>query len=185
MYGLINSAIRALVISKHGAEQWERVRTSSGLASDTFNTMDAYPDEMTGRLVGTAASVLGIEADSFMEDLGDFWVSYTSTQGYGPLLEACGESLREALFSLDALHARVGRSFPKLIPPSFRCETIDEQLLRMHYYTRRRGMCPMIPGLLNGLARHFGSTLSIRHDTCVREGADHCEFILQLHSDNT
>jgi hypothetical protein len=180
MYGLINAAIQELVTSRHGAPLWEQIRKDSGVTSSTFNSMTPYPDELTAALVGNAATVLGIQPDDFLAALGEFWVSYTSTQGYGPLLEACGESLREALFSLDALHARVGRSFPRLVPPSFRCESIDDHALRMHYYTRRQGICPMVPGLLRGLARHFSTTITVQHDKCVRAGADHCEFLLQL-----
>jgi len=74
----------------------------------------------------------------------------------------------------------VGQSFPKLRPPSFRFDVIDDDLIRMHYHTAREGLCPMVIGLLNGLAKRFESELKIEHDRCKRSGAEHCEFLLTL-----
>jgi predicted hydrocarbon binding protein len=142
--------------------------------------MDSYPDELTYKLVGAASEVLGISADDALTAFGEFWVLYTGNAGYGDIMEMAGGNLRDFLFNLDNLHTRVGQSFTKLRPPSFRFDVIDDDVLRMHYLTERAGLCPMVIGLLNGLAKRFKSELAIEHDRCKRNGAEHCEFLLTL-----
>jgi len=76
------------------------------------------------------------------------------------------------------LHARVGRSFPRLRPPSFRFDQIDEHDLRMHYVSERQGLCPMIFGLLRGLSRRFKTEVNVLEEVCARHGAAHCQFLI-------
>jgi hypothetical protein len=180
MYGLVNAAIQELVVSKFGKDKWEAIKQKVGVDISAFSRMDSYPDELTYKLVGATSEVLGISPDDALTAFGEFWVLYTGNAGYGDIMEMAGGNLRDFLFNLDNLHTRVGQSFPKLRPPSFRFDVIDDDVLRMHYLTDRGGLCPMVIGLLNGLAKRFKSELTIEHDRCRRQGAEHCEFLLTL-----
>jgi Haem-NO-binding len=142
--------------------------------------MDPYPDELTYRLVGETAATMAMSLDTVLDGFGEHWVEYTAAQGYGPMFDIAGDSLRDFLLSLDELHVRVGRSFPKLVPPSFRFETLNPHTLRMHYLSQRKGLCPMIPGLLRGLSSRFKTPIQVMEDACARRGADHCEFVVIL-----
>ena len=178
MYGLLNAALKEFVVAKHGESTWSAVTQRAGVGSVQFNKMDPYPDELTYRLVGESVATTGVAADAFLDGFGEYWVEYTATQGYGPLFDIAGDSLRDFLLSLDDLHARVGRSFPKLVPPSFRFDTSNPHALRMHYLSQRKGLCPMIPGLLRGLSSLFKTPIQVLEDACARRGADHCEFMV-------
>lgn len=180
MYGLVNAAVQDLVVSQFGKDKWEAIKAKVGLDLAAFSRMDPYPDELTYKLVGATSEVLGISADDALKAFGEFWVLYTGTAGYGDIMEMAGSSLKDFLFNLDNLHTRVGQGFPKLRPPSFRFDVIDEGLLRMHYLSTRDGLCPMVVGLLNGLAKRFKTELEIEHDRCKRNGAEHCEFLLTV-----
>ncbi|HMJ12574.1 MAG TPA: heme NO-binding domain-containing protein [Polyangiaceae bacterium] len=180
MYGLINAALKQFVLEAHGAEVWDRIAASVAPGIAQFDKMSPYPDELTFRIVASASELTAIDADVLLGDFGDFWVSYTSEQGYGPMFDVAGDSLRDFLLSLDTLHARVGRSFPKLRPPSFRFDTIDPSTMRMHYVSSRSGLCPMVFGLLRGLGRRFATEITVREDVCARRGAAHCEFVVGL-----
>jgi len=179
MYGLINAALKQFVLDNHGGDVWERIASAAAPGITQFDTMSPYPDEMTTRILASASELTAIDADVLLNDFGEFWVRYTSDQGYGPMFEIA-DSLHEFLLSLDLLHARVGRSFPKLRPPSFRFDTIDPTTLRMHYLSSRAGLCPMVFGLLRGLGRRFATDVSVSEDVCARRGAAHCEFIVGL-----
>jgi hypothetical protein len=176
MYGLLNGALKEFVVGKYGPEIWQAIGETAAVGITHFNKMDAYPDELTYSIVDAASAATGQSTDEFMNLFGEFWVFYTAQQGYGPLFEIAGDSLRDFLASLDALHVRVGRSFPKLRPPSFRFEDIDANTLRMHYHSSRRGLCPLVPGLLRGLSLRFKTQITVQEDACARRGADHCEF---------
>jgi predicted hydrocarbon binding protein len=180
MYGLVNAAVQELVESRFGVEAWGQIRQRAGVPIAVFSRMDAYPDAVTFQLVAAASEVLGLTPDQVMEAFGEFWVLYTGREGYGHLFAMGGDTLREFLLNLDELHSRVGQNFAQLRPPSFQFEEAPGGRLLMHYLTEREGLCPMVRGLLWGLAQHFRTALAVEHPRCRREGAAHCEFLLQI-----
>jgi hypothetical protein len=178
MYGLLNAALKEFVVATYGADTWQRVIGEVAPGIENFNKMDPYPDELTVGLVSHASAVSGASVDDLLDKFGEFWVHYTNEQGYGPLFEIAGDSLPDFLMSLNTLHMRVGRSFPKLQPPNFRFDRMDAHSLRMHYLSTRKNLCPMIPGLLRGLSVRFQTSLHVVEDRCSRRDAEHCEFVL-------
>jgi hypothetical protein len=181
MYGMVNAAIQQLVSSRFGEAKWDEIKTKSGVEIDEFTRMSQYPDEITYKLVGAASDVLGLSPDDVMKAFGEFWVLYTGQAGYGHLFGMAGSSLRDFLLNLDNLHSRVGQNFKELVPPSFTYDEVGKDTLRMHYHSQRAGLCPLVVGLLQGLAARFNSSLEIEHPQCSRTGADHCEFLLTFH----
>ena len=180
MYGLVNAAFRELIVSLYGLDLWERVRLAVVPDEDTFSPMEQYPDEITYQMVQRACEFTGCSSDDLLIKFGELWVIYTARQGYGALFDIAGDSLPDFLMALNDLHARVGRNFPKLRPPTFRFDVIDPSTMRMHYLTRRPGLCPFVRGLLQGLSERFRTPVAVEHPVCSRLGADHCEFILKL-----
>jgi predicted hydrocarbon binding protein len=178
MYGLLNAALKEFVVESYGAEVWQRIASDTAPGIGEFNKLAPYPDALTYSMVGRTCEEMGSSFETLMFAFGEFWVRYTDSQGYGSLFEIAGDSLREFVMALDALHARVAKGFPKLQPPSLRCEPVGERDLRMHYVTSRTGLCPMIPGILSGLSKRFKTRLDVTHPVCARQGAPHCEFLL-------
>ncbi|HTU56848.1 MAG TPA: heme NO-binding domain-containing protein, partial [Polyangiales bacterium] len=182
MYGLVNAAFRELIVSLYGHDQWERVRLAVVPDEDTFSAMEQYPDEITYQMVQRTCEITGCSSDDLLIKFGELWVVYTDRQGYGALFEIAGPSLPDFLMALNDLHARVGRNFPKLRPPTFRFDVIDSvafgsraesrvSTLRMHYLTRRTGLCPFVRGLLQGLSARFRTPVAVEHPVCQRLGA--------------
>ena len=58
MYGLANKALEQLVTSRFGEEAWETVKRNAGVDVDVFVSMEAYPDDVTYKLVRSASEVL-------------------------------------------------------------------------------------------------------------------------------
>ena len=180
MYGLVNAAFRELIVSRYGNEQWEKIREAVVPDVESFSRMEQHPDEITYRMVERAAELTGIPQRELLVKFGELWVIYTDREGYGSLFDIAGDSLPDFLLSLNELHERVGRNFPKLRPPKFQFEVIDHKTLRMHYLTRREGLCPFVVGLLQGLSLRFRTPLTVQELACRASGAEHCEFLLKL-----
>jgi predicted hydrocarbon binding protein len=180
MYGLVNAAFRELIVSYYGAVKWDEIRAHAGVRDDQFSKMGAYPDEVTYRMVSSAAQTLGISGEQVLIAFGQHWVTYTDQEGYAALFEIAGDSLPDFLLSLDDLHVRVGQNFPRLKPPSFRFDVIDRTTMRMHYLTSREGLCPFVQGLLLGLSARFRTPLEVEQVECRAHGADHCVFMLRF-----
>ncbi|MAC19231.1 MAG: heme NO-binding protein [Phycisphaerae bacterium] len=176
MYGLINKAIRGLVVEQFGQEAWDRIRRRAEIEDDDFVSMTNYDDSLTYDLVGAASEELGLGADAILEGFGGYWVRYTGVEGYGHLLDSAGSSLPEFLANLDQMHARVKLAFPDLKPPRFRVSDSDEAGLVLHYYSHRPGLAPLVIGLVKGLADRFGDVVEVEHLPMNTDGDEHDAF---------
>ena len=180
MYGLANKGFEDLVRSRFGEDTWETIKRNAGVDIDVFVSMDAYPDDVTYKLVGAASEVLGMSVEEVLKAFGEHWVLYTGKEGYGEMLKMAGNTLPTFLQNVDNLHTRVGHLFPGMTPPSFRCTDIRENSLRLHYYSARQGLAPMVIGLVNGLAVMFKTEIDITQTSSRSQGADHDEFLITL-----
>ncbi|OUC11680.1 MAG: heme NO-binding protein [Alkalinema sp. CACIAM 70d] len=180
MYGLVNKAISDMVKSHFGEQIWQQIREKAEVETDTFIRMEGYPDDVTHRLVKAASEVLELSPAQIMEAFGEFWVQFTASEGYGELMDMSGDDLPEFLQNLDNLHARVGVSFPKLRPPSFDCNEVDDQVLSLEYRSEREGLAPMVVGLVKGLGTRFDTEVNISQVESKDSGADHDEFLIHF-----
>ena len=178
MYGLINKAIRDLVLSRFGDAKWDEIRRKAEVTDADFVSMETYPDETTYRLVGAASEVLNRPAEQVLELFGEYWTVYSAEAGYGHLLEFAGNNLVDFLRNLDNMHTRVALTFPKLDPPSFRVGDVTDSSLRLYYHSRRPGLAPLVIGMLKGLGKRFDTPISPRLETPRGNGTDYDEFLV-------
>jgi len=180
MYGLVNLGVKELVVSKFGEDKWLRIKEIVGMKDDSFVRMKSYDDKMTYDMVAASSEVLNLKPDDVLKAFGEYWVMFTGQEGYADLFKAGGETLKEFLLNLDNLHSRIGQNFTHLIPPSFQYSNVGTNSMIMHYHSERKGLCPMVIGLLNGLAKYFKTNLEIEEITCSRKGDPHCKFSLEF-----
>ena len=179
MYGLVNTAIVDLARTVGGEQAWRAICAQAGVPPVVFVGMTAYPDDVTYRLVDAASSVLGLSREQVLIAFGRHWVRYTGQQGWGPLLQAAGDSLPEVLEGLDDLHARVRLLMPELMPPSFRCVALTPTTLRLDYWSDRPGLAPMVIGLVEGLAELLGGSATATHVQAAADGHEHDSFAVE------
>ena len=176
MYGLVNKAVEQMACSQFGVETWARIKARAEVDDEVFLSMHQYSDDVTYRLVSAASAELGLTAAEILQAFGRYWTLYTATEGYGELIKLSGSTLTEFLLNLDTMHARVGLSYPNLQPPSFQCSDITDGSLRLHYYSARHGLAPMVIGLLEGLAQMFETPIEIALVSSREQGDDHEVF---------
>jgi hypothetical protein len=105
-----------------------------------------------------------------LETFGRYWVQYVGSQAYGELMDAAGTSLGEFLENLDHMHSRVMMSYPNLRPPSFRVKSHSDKEIILHYSSERPGLCPLVVGLLYGLADRFETRIEVDSRDGTEEG---------------
>lgn len=177
MYGLVNKAVQDMICKYHGEETWAIIKHKAAIEDiDFFIGMEGYPDDVTYRLVAAASDVLGIPPQEILKAFGEYWVTYTAEEGYGELLASAGNSLPEFMENLDNLHARVGLSFPNLLPPCFESEHTTEKSMDLHYKSTRQGLAPMVIGLVHGLGKRFQTKVDITQTSYREQGAPHDTF---------
>ena len=185
MYGLLNQAVQAYVVSRHGDTMWTCVAEEVCPEDVPFLALELYPDGVTFSLVAALAAATGESADAMLADISKFFAGYFATRGYDDLMRATGGSFAQFVRNIDLLHTQVSTMFPDLKVPSFRVTDESGMSLRLHYYSSREGLAPMVVGLLQGVAARFGQELQISHDVIRGSGADHDEFFLEFQPGRT
>lgn len=177
MYGLVNQAVREMVITNYGEEKWEAIRENAG-TDDVFIAMDQYPDNVTTGLVGGACAVLGAQPEQVLDAFGEFWVDFTG-RAYGELFEMAGDSFVDFLKNLNDLHTRVEQMMPDLAPPSFMITDEMPGEFKLQYHSKRDGLHPMINGLLRGLGKRFHTRVESTRIRGREDGLTFDEFLVK------
>jgi len=165
MYGLVNQAVRDLVIKVAGEGGWQEIRRKAGVEVDTFVAMESYPDALTYSLVGAASQALAMDPAAVLRAFGKHWIQYTAAEGYGALMDMFGEDYFEALANINQLHARIGLTMPHLSAPTFKIRQESADQCYIEYISSRKGLAPMMLGLLEGLAEKHHVKVNIEHVT--------------------
>jgi hypothetical protein len=178
MYGMINKAVQELVTTKFGEDKWREIHRKANVTEPAFINMVKYPDEMTYRLVGAASEVLGAPPEAIMEAFGEYWTVYSAEKGFGYLLDFAGDNIVDFLTNLDNMHTRVALTFPDLEPPSFRVTEQTPSSVRLHYYSKRAGLGPVVIGMIKGLGKRLNTPVTVKREKSRNEGHDHDEFLI-------
>jgi hypothetical protein len=161
MYGMINQAIKDLVLTKFGEDAWGKICDNANLTKGDFVFMQYYPDKVTYDLVGAASKHLSISGDIILREFGKHWILYTAKEGYGAMMDLFGQDFKSCLQNLNSLHERMGMSMPQLRPPRFSFSQESEAIYIISYFSKRPGLCPMVIGLLEGLAAKYETKATI------------------------
>ena len=180
MYGMVNEGMRQFIERDHGAATWSAICASASVDTNRFERMTCYDDAITYQLVGAICDHMNLEPDVALEGFGAFWVDYVVATSFGNLLKLAGRSFIEKLEGLDDLHNRISVSMPDLKPPSFELETLSADTHRLHYYSERDGLAPMVIGLMHGLAKETDEKIEIEQIEAKAKGADHDIFAITL-----
>ena len=178
MYGLINRAIKDLVIERAGEAAWKRVHHDAGVQEDEFVAMESYSDESTYALIGSASRLLDLPQEEILKEFGRKWITYTAARGYGELMDGWGLDVGSFLDNLNQIHARLKLAMPRLEPPHFEVFERGESSLVLRYWSDRPGLSPMVIGLLEGLGERFGTPVSVELRSARSEEQDHDEFFV-------
>ncbi len=163
MYGLVNKAIRDLIVSEFGEPKWIEIADAAG-ADHRFISMQGYDDQLTYDLVEHASELLQVEPANLLRQFGSYWIRYTASEGYGHIFSIFGETLEEFLGNLgNDLHGRVALTMPDLQPPEFETQVLGDQRYEVTYRSHRLGLQPMVHGLLEGLGVRFERSVNVTH----------------------
>ena len=160
MYGMVNQAVRGLVLDNYGAEIWERIRLKAE-APESFISMQAYDDSVTYALVSSAVDVLETPADKILYAFGEYWVNKIAVESYAELMSKTGTNFVDFVKNLDHMHSRIKVTFPGYEPPSFRVKDLTDESIQLDYYSKREGLLPFVEGLMTAVGIHFGCNVTI------------------------
>ncbi|XP_056591473.1 guanylate cyclase soluble subunit beta-2 [Triplophysa dalaica] len=153
-YGFINTCLKSLVIEKFGDQAWEKLSLMAGV-QDTFMTYEVYDDAITLRLVQEACKMLDVSSEVVLKLFGEYFFSFCKMSGYDTMLRTLGGNLVEFIENLDALHSYLALSYEAMNAPSFRVERMNDGRILLHYYSDRKGLYHIVPGIIEAVAKDF------------------------------
>ncbi|XP_010178302.1 PREDICTED: guanylate cyclase soluble subunit beta-2-like, partial [Mesitornis unicolor] len=120
------------------------------------------------RLLDKACKILGIPFKPFvfikvsffcqaliLREFGEYFFEFCKRSGYDHMLRTLGGNLYEFIENLDALHSYLSLSYQEMNAPSFRVEKNEDGSMHLHYYSDRRGLCHIVPGIIGAAALDF------------------------------
>ncbi|KAH0511297.1 Guanylate cyclase soluble subunit beta-2 [Microtus ochrogaster] len=156
-YGFINTCLQSLVTEKFGEETWEKLKASAEV-QDAFMTYTVYDDSITIKLIQEACKVLDVSMEAILKLFGEYFFKFCKVSGYDRMLRTLGGNLTEFIENLDALHSYLALSYQEMNAPSFRVEGGVDGAMLLHYYSDRNGLCHIVPGIIEAVAKDFFDT---------------------------
>lgn len=163
MYGMVNEGIRTFIEENFGQEAWQSICHEAQIGTTEFDRLGAYDDQVTYALVGAVSNHTRLPTETVLKVFGEYWVEYALQSGFKNLLKLAGDSFVERVRNLDEMHDRILMAMPNLKPPSFELDMINETTYRLRYYSDRKGLAPMVVGLLHGLAAQTQEQIAVEH----------------------
>ncbi|XP_043557446.1 guanylate cyclase soluble subunit beta-2-like [Chiloscyllium plagiosum] len=182
MYGFINTCLKSLVVENFGEDTWEALRVQAEV-QDMFMTYQIYDDAITLRLVQEASKMLHLSAEAVLKLFGGHFFTFCKVSAYDRMLRTLGGSLMEFIENLDALHSYLALSYQEMKAPSFRVERREDGEMWLHYYSERRGLCHIVPGIIQAVAKDFFDTeveMEILKQSEEDEGMERMEHVVFL-----
>jgi len=100
MYGLINMAIKQLIIDNFGEEGWQSIRNDALVKENVFELLTPYEDAITYNLIQSACKFSKKSPSEILHLFGGYWIIYAENAGYGPLIQLFGPTYKECLLNL-------------------------------------------------------------------------------------
>uniref|UniRef100_A0AC34FTA4 Guanylate cyclase n=1 Tax=Panagrolaimus sp. ES5 TaxID=591445 RepID=A0AC34FTA4_9BILA len=122
-----------------------------------YETKVNYNDNETFKIVHALASVLSTTVNDTYEILGEWVIEYACENGWNELLHAMADNLQQFLDNLNSMHFFIDRiAFEsEMKGPVFKCESQNDGTLRLHYYSMRKDLYPMVKGLVRYSAKEL------------------------------
>jgi hypothetical protein len=174
MHGIIFSELKRFVDETLGGDAWPRLLRESGVARPAYLPVQAYPDQEVVALVSTASRLTNTPVPALLHAFGEFIVP-TLVRMYGHLLKANWKTLDVIEQTEGTIHAVVRAREPGAQPPMLSCTRPKPDEVVVTYSSPRK-LCPLLKGIVGGLATHFRERVGLTESACMLTGAPACKI---------
>ena len=177
VHGRILWQFRDYVESQFGRGHWDRVLKNAGL-SDRVYLSQAYPAAEAQALFAAVERLSGKSERVVLQDFGEFTVPALLGM-YSHLIQPEWRSLDIIEHAEKIAHVRARQQERGAAPPYLVARRINIHKVIVTYNSQRR-MCAFAVGVGLGLGKYFRESVSVQHNRCMNDGADHCEIVYSV-----
>ena len=172
MHGLIFLQLQKFAQNKAGSKAWDILLKEANLSGNSYSPVKTYPDEEAFALVGAASRILNQSASEILEAFGEF-LAPELIYLYSKMLDPKWKTLDVIENTEKLVHTAVRVGNPGAKPPVLECIRTTENELQIMYSSDRQ-MCQLAKGIITGIARYFGETITVTEDACMHRGDPFC-----------
>ena len=159
MYGIFHVELQNYIETKYGHDVWQATKKRAGLEERFYMTISTYLDSEAVAIVDAFSELTGAPKEAFLEDFGLF-IAPTLMKTHEPLINPEWGLAEFLLNAEEAIHRVVRLKSVGAQPPQLQFEQIAPR--QFHYlYDSPRRMEAVARGIIKGVARHYGETVTI------------------------
>ena len=178
MHGLIFFYLQKFAaVTAAGSTSWDKVRSSVATSGNKYLPSGTYPDSDAVAFVTAIADSSGRPLPSILEDFGQYLAPH--------LIKVAATHVDPAWRTLDLIehtesiiHTMIRATTPGASPPALETARQSPDELHLVYSSVRR-LCPLVTGMIRGIAAHYGETVTIEEPSCLLRGDSFCSFVIQ------
>ncbi len=160
MKGTILVCLKELVEKRFGKPAWDGALTAAGVPGQLFLAPADVPDETVMKVLAALSKTTNTSGQALMDAFGDYWANEYATRVYASYYRQ-HETAMDFLLGMDKLHQTMTKTIPNAHPPHFTYERKGDRSFVMTYASPRH-LGAMVPGLVRGVARRYGTRCTIR-----------------------
>lgn len=178
MLGVILTGLYDLVEETFGLEVLDEMIVSSELADDgIYSGIGSYPHSDMVRLVQHLSLIVNIPAETLMRIYGAHLFEFL-VKSHSHYLSMLTSSF-DVFSHLDGMiHVTVAKLYPEAEVPSFSCEVIAKDTVRLSYHSDRP-FASVAEGLIEGCGAYFGEQLIVTRDPEKEQSPNNATFIIK------
>lgn len=160
VHGSMFVLLRKFLEIFHGHETWLKLNMIAGTLDRNYDMQINYPATEMFALINATARYMNITDNEVMEQFGEFLVPDLLIL-YNSYVNPSWKTFEMLEHTEQVMHAAVRSGGLHADPPVLHVTKVDDHLLFIDYYSRRRMACLGI-GIIKGIAKHYGESNKVR-----------------------
>lgn len=177
MHGILFKSMKDYVIENHGKATWLNVCKEADIDKRIYLTIDTYPDEELIRIFDATADYVGSSVPNLLESYGRF-AAGNLLDTHRNIVEDDWDVLDLLANADDGIHDVLSARDQNIEPPELVCRRDDPTRVTVEYRSDRQ-LCFVAGGIIRGVADYYDTDVTLTETSCMHEGANHCEFVVE------
>jgi hypothetical protein len=176
MHGIIHRSLKQYVIDRTSEEGWETIIDVAGVENRLYLPVSEYPDEEVTEVLATVTELTGHDEAAIQRDFGRYFAPQ--------LLDTFDAHVGRDWNAIDAVEG-LERIYPQVVAKDDAADSMQISTRRSSadtvvvHYRSSRTLCPMLEGMIEGIAGEYGDEIRIGKGSPTRDGLRHCELTVR------
>ena len=172
MKGVIFNLLEEVVCEQFGDDAWDALLVATG-SDGAYASLGSYADAELVGLVEAASKVTGTPVRELLHWFGQLALPKLAER-YPVFFEQAPDARSLILSANTIIHPEVRKLYAGASCPHFHF-TEEAGSITLGYASARK-MCDLAHGFIDGVAAHYGETVSVRQPACMHDGASACQI---------